>query len=590
MGEIATPSQHRLKNQQSTCRAKHGKDDSSNSLAGYYPEGGWGYVVVVAAFFALMTQMGIIVSMGVYLEHIEKEFHAGAGIGGWISSGCFAVLALSSPVAGHTMQHIGCRATAMIGGAIMCSGFVCGMFASSVLQLFMFADVVAGFGGSLTHISATVVVGQYFNRRYALANCFAYTGQGIGIMIFPPILQTLIETYGWRGCMLIQGALTLHISVAASLYRPVRKPRARVHNQSQLRRLRDTQKDVYRTAEEVSEKNRTSNSRPSDYMLDKSDQTTFTDEFDDPPRAAPGGETPTSRFADEVVQTDFPDEPVESNTVSDNTSGSTTASSVDSIVHLTEVGVQTKFTNEENLARFLAKEDQFLDGGSRGPWQCLRRLCRQKCGGVSAASLVFIYAVFVFETFGYGGFFAHIVAKGGEIGGTEGQATWALSIFGVGSLTGRITHGWILDRKILSPRTVNALSLVISGGASVLVAVVDTMPGVLAGAFFAGLGSGWYLPLQQVLLRNVVGQSRLHLAYGYGLAFEGIGSLAGGIVIGYIRDVTGSYVLAYCFLGFVFMLGVAVFIMDCFFEKKRSSVQDLRVDLKSEQPTRETVV
>ena len=152
----------------------------------------------------------------------------------------------------------------------------------------------------MTHISATVVVGQYFNRRFALANCFAYTGQGIGIMIFPPILQTLIQTYGWRGCMLIQGALTLHISVAASLYRPVRKPSDRVNNnQSQLQRLRDTRKDVDCTAEEVSEKNRTSNSRPSDYMLDKSDQTTFTDEFDDPPRTVPGGETPTSRFADE---------------------------------------------------------------------------------------------------------------------------------------------------------------------------------------------------------------------------------------------------------------------------------------------------
>ena len=114
------------------------------------------------------------------------------------------------------------------------------------------------------------------------------------------------------------------------------------------------------------------------------------------------------------------------------------------------------------------------------------------------------------------------------------------SFTGVGSLTGRITHGWILDRKILSPRTVNALSLVISGGASVLVAVVDTMPVVLAGAFFAGLGSGWYLPLQQVLLRNVVGQSRLHLAYGYGLVFEGIGSLAGGFVIGKPMLITNS--------------------------------------------------
>ena len=103
---------------------------------------------------------------------------------------------------------------------------------------------------------------------------------------------------------------------------------------------------------------------------------------------------------------------------------------------------------------------------------------------------------------------------------------------GIGSLVGRATNGWIVDRGLLTAKVLNALSLVISACAAVLTALVTSYPGVVAGSFFAGLGSGWYLPLQQVLLRGIVGQSKLHLAYGYGLVFEGAGSLAGGFAIG----------------------------------------------------------
>ena len=57
------------------------------------------------------------------------------------------------------MKRFGCRLTAMAGGIIMCTGFVCGTFAKTVVQLFIFADVIAGTSLNITwKINQTVPI------------------------------------------------------------------------------------------------------------------------------------------------------------------------------------------------------------------------------------------------------------------------------------------------------------------------------------------------------------------------------------------------------------------------------------------------
>ena len=36
-----------------------------------------------------------------------------------------------------------------------------------------------------------------------------------------PFVQYLVESYGWRGCVLILGGITLNCAVFGSLFRPV---------------------------------------------------------------------------------------------------------------------------------------------------------------------------------------------------------------------------------------------------------------------------------------------------------------------------------------------------------------------------------
>ena len=49
-------------------------------------------MVVLGAFFALMMEMGIVQTLGVFVVPLEEEFESGAAVMGMLASSCFATL------------------------------------------------------------------------------------------------------------------------------------------------------------------------------------------------------------------------------------------------------------------------------------------------------------------------------------------------------------------------------------------------------------------------------------------------------------------------------------------------------------------
>ena len=69
-----------------------------------------------------------------------------------------------------------------------------------------------------------IVVGElasYFHKRYSIAIAIAQTGLSAGLMTIPLLTQLLIDTYGWRGSMLLLGGINLHLVVSGALLTPV---------------------------------------------------------------------------------------------------------------------------------------------------------------------------------------------------------------------------------------------------------------------------------------------------------------------------------------------------------------------------------
>lgn len=73
----------------------------------------------------------------------------------------------------------------------------------------------------MVYLPAVVMVGQYFQKRRALAQGLSTTGTGFGAFLMTALLKYLCREFGWRNAMFIQGAISLNLCVCGALMRPL---------------------------------------------------------------------------------------------------------------------------------------------------------------------------------------------------------------------------------------------------------------------------------------------------------------------------------------------------------------------------------
>ena len=61
----------------------------------------------------------------------------------------------------------------------------------------------------------------YFEKKRAFATGIAVCGSGLGSAILAPLIEWLINIYGWKGAMLIISGLILNCCVCGALFRPI---------------------------------------------------------------------------------------------------------------------------------------------------------------------------------------------------------------------------------------------------------------------------------------------------------------------------------------------------------------------------------
>lgn len=79
----------------------------------------------------------------------------------------------------------------------------------------------AGLGLGFINPSSFIAVNSYFSTKRSRAVGFALAGTGVGQMFMPIVVRYLLDDYGFKGAILIMGALALNGIVGASLFQPV---------------------------------------------------------------------------------------------------------------------------------------------------------------------------------------------------------------------------------------------------------------------------------------------------------------------------------------------------------------------------------
>ena len=187
------------------------------------PDGGRGWLVCLGAFICNFVVFGTHNSFGVIYGTLIKELSISSAETAWIGSMAMGLNFFFGPIASALCERIGCRLTTLTGAVLSVSGLLLSSFITKkdVSKMYATYGVMWGVGSSMCYVPSMVILGQYFDKRMALANGLGTSGSGFGTLIMAPVIQKLLSTLGWRATFRFLSGSAALLFIAVWLFRPM---------------------------------------------------------------------------------------------------------------------------------------------------------------------------------------------------------------------------------------------------------------------------------------------------------------------------------------------------------------------------------
>ena len=112
----------------------------------------------------------------------------------------------------------------MLGSSLACVGVLGASFSTNLQVLLVSYSLVTGVGFGLMVIPGVVACQDHFTRRRSLAQALAVCGTGMGTLVLPPFVETLITCYGWRWTLrALSGVCLGSVLCGAAMFSPRNK-------------------------------------------------------------------------------------------------------------------------------------------------------------------------------------------------------------------------------------------------------------------------------------------------------------------------------------------------------------------------------
>ncbi|XP_066994368.2 uncharacterized protein [Anabrus simplex] len=187
------------------------------------PEGGWGWMVTLGMALMFISTTAQYSAFGLLFEGILDKLGAQTTGATVIMNALAAAVNFTGLVTNHLLQSMSYRMVAIIGGLLFALGVMLTIFTDSMVQIVITYSIISGVGLGLVAPSSYLAFNSYFSKRRALAMGLCQAAIGLGFIAAPPIIQLLLEKYGFRGTMLILGGIALNSVLGAMLYQPVQR-------------------------------------------------------------------------------------------------------------------------------------------------------------------------------------------------------------------------------------------------------------------------------------------------------------------------------------------------------------------------------
>ncbi|KAI3364721.1 hypothetical protein L3Q82_010849 [Scortum barcoo] len=225
-----------------------------------HPEGGWGWVVMLAAMWCNGSVFGIQNAFGVLFLSLLREFgseddedlrfRTGEERGGrgepqvdnifmispyihslllplsvsptaWVGSLSMGMIFFCSPIVSVFTDILGCRVVAVGGAAVGLVGLMASSFVTSLGPMYFTYGIVFACGCSFAYQPSLVILGHYFKKRLGLVNGIVTAGSSVLTMILPFMLSGLLKSVRLQNTMRILCIFMFVLVLAGFTYKPL---------------------------------------------------------------------------------------------------------------------------------------------------------------------------------------------------------------------------------------------------------------------------------------------------------------------------------------------------------------------------------
>ncbi|XP_044161571.1 monocarboxylate transporter 8 [Bufo gargarizans] len=175
--------------------------DREKEVRSRVPEGGFGWVVVLAATWCQGSIFGIQNSFGMLYVMLQTEMDGSQEHGmdfktAWVGALAMGMIFFCSPVVSIFTDRLGCQKTSSGGAALAFIGLLSSSFTKSLGVRYFTYGILFGCGSSFAFQPSLVILGHYFKKRLGLANGIVAGGGCIFTLCFPFLLKTMGTAIG----------------------------------------------------------------------------------------------------------------------------------------------------------------------------------------------------------------------------------------------------------------------------------------------------------------------------------------------------------------------------------------------------------
>ncbi|XP_062700036.1 uncharacterized protein LOC109402075 [Aedes albopictus] len=186
------------------------------------PDGGWGWMACFGVSLVNLSTRSIEPSFGLLFGDLLNDLHVGTTGAAIIISALDVMMNFSGLFVGPLLKEFSYRKVAIAGALLCWLGLALTSPATSMAHILATYSVINGIGVGLATSAAFVALNHYFSKKRGQAVGLSMAGTALGMLIMPQLVRFLLETYDFRGAVLLLSGLALHAAVGATLLQPIK--------------------------------------------------------------------------------------------------------------------------------------------------------------------------------------------------------------------------------------------------------------------------------------------------------------------------------------------------------------------------------